>query len=180
MKKVIKAYCEKCDKDIVFATSVEKRAATIRDKKFEYDCIVAKCKECGEEVYPAFIDKTNEIAKYDKYKSIAGLLTSQEIIDLRKKLGLTQVDFAKKLGCGEKTIARYENGSIQDKVIDQSMRKIKTSNYQECYITRIIHIKFENFHNAVKNINTENDSDNENNNFSIENTVCHDRNHCYC
>jgi transcriptional regulator with XRE-family HTH domain len=42
------------------------------------------------------------------------LLLPEEIKAIREKYNLTQTAFAKILGFGEKTIARYENGSIQD------------------------------------------------------------------
>lgn len=38
----------------------------------------------------------------------------EEIKAIREKYALTQTAFAKILGLGEKTIARYETGSLQD------------------------------------------------------------------
>ena len=59
---------------------------------------------------------------YDEYKKRVGLLTSKEIIAIRKKLNLTQEGLARIMGCGLKTITRYENGAIQDKVFDNFIR----------------------------------------------------------
>lgn len=55
---------------------------------------------------------------YDAYKSAAGLLTSEEIVAIRKKHGLFAERFAPLLGFGAKTVMRYENGAIQSKEAD--------------------------------------------------------------
>lgn len=38
----------------------------------------------------------------------------EEIKQIRQQYGITQVDFSRVLGFGDKTIARYENGALQD------------------------------------------------------------------
>lgn len=131
-ERIEKAYCEKCDEDVFFDTHIVKRTAVIRGIRVEYNHTIATCKECKERVYPVSVGKQNDILKYDSYKKMVGLLTSQDIIELRKKLKLSQVDFAKKLGCGEKTIARYENGAIQEKVIDNFIREIRNKETFSC------------------------------------------------
>ena len=123
MKKE-KAYCQCCDKDVDYITKVINDTATIRGVYFTYPYIQARCKKCGEIVFPVSIGKINSIALFDGYKKQVGLLTSQEIIDIRKRLGLTQEQLAKKMGCGLKTITRYENGAIQDRVFDNFLRVI--------------------------------------------------------
>ena len=59
----------------------------------------------GEEIFDPKLEKKNDIALYNKYRKIK---------EIRKKFGVTQTIFAKVLGLGDKTIARYENGSLQD------------------------------------------------------------------
>ena len=65
------------------------------------------------------------IMVYDAYKKDHGLLTTQEIIDIRKKRGWSQEKMAKFLDIGLKDIARYENGAIQTKAIDNMIRLVK-------------------------------------------------------
>lgn len=43
-----------------------------------------------------------------------GLLQPEEIRSIRSMYGMSQETFARVLGMGTKTIARYENGSLQD------------------------------------------------------------------
>ena len=48
----------------------------------------------------------------DKYRGQKGIITTSRIMSLRKQLRLNQRDFARLLGLGEITIARYEAGYI--------------------------------------------------------------------
>lgn len=59
------------------------------------------------------------------YRKMKGLLTSDEIVDIRESYGLSQVDMAKLLGWGEATISRYESKAIQDEVYDIMLRLIR-------------------------------------------------------
>lgn len=120
------AYCEKCD-EIVKDYIVKKVKKTITvggDTTFETDYLEAYCPICGEEVWPFEVEKQNDILVYDNYKRIVGLLTTDEIKAIRKKRGLSQVQLAQLIHCGEKNIARYENGAVQDKVFDILIRLV--------------------------------------------------------
>ena len=96
----------------------------VRDVQVEATIKEAHCKECGELLYVREIEVENDIAVYDAYKKKVGLLTSKEIIAIRKRRGMTQRQLAKFLNIGEKDITRYENGAIQTKSIDGFIRAI--------------------------------------------------------
>ena len=49
----------------------------------------------------------NDIRLKDAYRESEGLLTSEEIIAIREKYGISQSDLCKLLGWGGKTIIRY-------------------------------------------------------------------------
>ena len=68
----------------------------------------------------------NDLRMKDAYRSIVGLLTSQEICQLRAKYGISQSDLCALLGWGGKTIARYENHQVQDKAHDTILRKLSS------------------------------------------------------
>ncbi len=59
------------------------------------------------------------------YRIKRGLLTSDDIVSIRERYGLSQVDLAKLLGWGEATISRYESKAIQDDSYDMMLRLIK-------------------------------------------------------
>ena len=124
MKIEKEAYCQVCDEDVSFVTKEVIKTATIRGETFKYVYIEARCKKCGELVYPPYLGKINEISMFDRYKELNGLLTSKEIIKIREENNLSQRDLAILLCCGEKNITRYENGAIQTRAFDEQIRRL--------------------------------------------------------
>lgn len=64
------------------------------------------------------------------YRTKMGLLTSDEIVALRERYGMSQVDLAKLLGWGEATISRYESKAIQDEAYDTMLRLVRDNPLQ--------------------------------------------------
>ena len=95
--------------------------AQVKDLVLEFNEMY-RLNENGEEIFDRDIWVQNDINLYNIYKKEKGLLTTHEIIDLRKKYDLTQKEFAKVLGLGEVSIARFENGSIQTSAVDTTIR----------------------------------------------------------
>ena len=93
---------------------------------FEVEIKEAYCVYCGNQVFPDKVAKQNDLIIYDEYRRLNGLLTSDEIKAIRRKRGLSQTDLAKLICCGEKNIARYETGTIQDKAFDLLIRLVGT------------------------------------------------------
>lgn len=87
---------------------------TIKDEKVVYLKLAEYCSVYDELTQDEGIIRTNNISFTDAYKKKVGLLTSQEIADIRNKYGISQSDLAKILGWGEKTITRYESYQVQD------------------------------------------------------------------
>ncbi len=66
----------------------------------------------------------NDIKMKDAYRRLEGLLTSEDICNIRGKYGITQSDLCKLLGWGGKTITRYESHQVQDKAHDMILKKL--------------------------------------------------------
>ena len=81
--------------------------------------------ESGEEIYNREIEITNDIELFNLYKTNVGLLSTDEIVEIREEYGLNQKEYATILGLGEVTINRIEKGSIQSKSIDSMMKMSK-------------------------------------------------------
>ena len=64
------------------------------------------------------------MAARNAYRKAHHLLTSTEIIDIRKKYDLSQKELARMLGWGDVTISRYETKYIQDETHDNLLRMI--------------------------------------------------------
>ncbi len=82
------------------------------------------CPVCGLELTDAKLARENQRAIADAYRKRVGLLTSQEIVEGRKRLGLSQKDMAIKLGIGEASVKRWELGAIQTRAMDRLMRQL--------------------------------------------------------
>lgn len=68
--------------------------------------------------------RENDIAMKDAYRKSNKLLTSQEIVGIREKYSISQMDFCILLGWGGKTITRYETHQVQDKAHDTILKKM--------------------------------------------------------
>lgn len=81
------------------------------------------CRQCGDEVIFSEQIKRNDCILRDAWRKIDGLLTAQEIVALRNKLGLTQQDAAKVFGGGVNGFSKYERSEvIQSVAMDKLMR----------------------------------------------------------
>ncbi|MPM22855.1 hypothetical protein SDC9_69314 [bioreactor metagenome] len=108
------SYCERCNK-LVDTTKQNKQIThNVKGVEITINADVCVCKECGEEVGDEDTDTAILREIYTEYRKLKGLLNPTDIKRIREQYGVSQVVFAKILGLGEKTIARYENGSIQD------------------------------------------------------------------
>lgn len=62
----------------------------------------------------------------DQYKRDNGLLSGDEVRELRQSLGLSQAKFEKLIGAGPKTVVRWERGSVfQNRTADTLMRVVR-------------------------------------------------------
>lgn len=87
---------------------------------------VHECDICGEELVEAADSKRFEKVLTDFRRSVDGLLTSDEIKEIRKSFGYTQKSFAKFLEVGEKNFARYERGAAaQSRSMDHLLRILR-------------------------------------------------------
>ena len=115
-------WCVRCDTIGEFETTTEIRKAVVKGVNVEFEAIKAYCPKCGEPLFLYEAERVNQICCFDEYKRKKGLLTSEEIIEIRRKYGLSQSELAKKIMVGAKNIARYEAGKIQDRSIDLLIR----------------------------------------------------------
>ena len=111
----MRKYCEKCGKEFETRIITKRESYDVCGETIEVDAQVLVCTECGEEFYSEELDNTTLVQAYNEYRRRHKLLLPEEIKKIREQYGLSQRSFAKLLNWGDKTICRYENGSIQDK-----------------------------------------------------------------
>lgn len=97
-----------------------------KNVEVEFESIYEYCEETDEYLEPEELISKNDISFKNAYRAKVGLLTSDEIIAIRKKYGISQSDLSLLLGWGEKTIARYEGHQVQDAAHDSILRKIES------------------------------------------------------
>lgn len=107
-------YCPCCKKEV--GTDIRKvvESYTVKGQEITVESKVRFCKGCGSQILDETLDRENIEKVYSQYRQKNGLLSPAKIKEIRLKYGATQVTFAKILGLGDKTIARYENGSLQE------------------------------------------------------------------
>lgn len=110
----MKKFCMKCGREVEVTLKSKKEDIEVKDTIITIDSNVYYCNECGTELWDDIIDDENLLKAFNKYREIKGLLFPDQIKEIRNKYGLSQRSFAKVLGLGEKTITRYESGSLQD------------------------------------------------------------------
>ena len=125
--------CPVCDR--IHEVEERKRTAvlTIKGEEVTYEERFYFCTNASDEENEFEIGAmTNEnlLNARNAYRVKHGLLTSDEIIEIREGYGLSQVDLARLLGWGEATISRYESKAIQDEAYDTMLRLIKDNPLQ--------------------------------------------------
>lgn len=84
-----------------------------------------RCADCGEVFYTAEQADAAQRALAVRLREEDGLLTPEQIRAVREKYGLSQAQFEKLLSVGDKTVVRWERGTVfQNKATDQLIRTI--------------------------------------------------------
>lgn len=108
---------------------------TFRGVDIEYRVAAFVCPECGLEA--GTVQSAGEVQRAiaDAYRAKVGLLTGEEIKNLRKAWGLTQQDLADALKIGIASIKRWETGTIQSKSMDHALRTLLQNDCCEDHYT---------------------------------------------
>jgi putative zinc finger/helix-turn-helix YgiT family protein len=78
----------------------------------EPDFDYRRCTECGEEIYPSRGLEVLEAKEATIARAELGLLSPEQIRDIRLRLGLTQGDLERALGVSRGTVGRWERGPV--------------------------------------------------------------------
>ena len=98
-------------------------SGVVRSQPYEVEMLGLKCPNCGHSTVDA--KGMTEFSRLlsDQYRSAHGLLTSDEIVALRRQFKESQEAFADRVGVGVASIKRWELGKIQDKHCDDQIRE---------------------------------------------------------
>ena len=111
----MKRFCDECGKEVETRIVNKKEKYTIYGDDIFIDTQVLICTQCGQNLYDRELDSNTLTKAYKVYRKKHKLLSPNEIKAIREQYELSQREFSKVLSWGDKTIYRYENGSLQDK-----------------------------------------------------------------
>lgn len=131
----MKKYCEECGRDVETKIITKKETYNVCGEQIEVDANILICTDCGEELFCEELDNATLVNAYNEYRKRHKLLLPEEIKRIREQYGLSQRSFAKLLNWGDKTICRYENGSIQDKAHNSLLLFLREPENMRTYLT---------------------------------------------
>lgn len=134
-----KVLCSECMQLTDYELMPKRETFEIRGEQVTVDTQVAICRACGEEIGIAEVDDVTFSAAYNVYRARHDLLQPEQIRAIRSKYGLGQKAFARLLGWGEVTLARYESGSLQSLSHDQSLRLAEDPSHVRQLLARNAH-----------------------------------------
>lgn len=86
---------------------------------------VAVCRVCANDISMPELDDAALQDAFSVYRARHDLLQPDRIRSIRSKYGLGQKAFARLLGWGDVTLARYESGSLQSESHDSTLRLVE-------------------------------------------------------
>lgn len=107
-------YCPNCDSEVRSSVRVVSEVYPVKGEDITIEAHVRFCDCCGTDLWDERLDSRNLAEAFAEYRRRHKLLQPEDIRATREKYGLSQTAFARVLGLGDKTITRYENGSIPD------------------------------------------------------------------
>lgn len=128
-------YCEECGREVETKVVTKKEKYEVCGETVDVEAQVLICAECGEELYCEEFDNATLTNAYNEYRRRHKLLLPEEIKKIREQYGLSQRSFARLLNWGDKTICRYENGSIQDKAHNSLLLFLREPENMRAYLT---------------------------------------------
>ena len=131
----MRKFCDKCGKEVGTKVITGKECYEVCGEPVEVDARVLVCEECGEEFFSEELDNATLVQAYNEYRRKHKLLLPEEIKKIREQYGLSQRSFAKLLNWGDKTICRYENGSLQDKAHNSLLLFLREPENMRTYLT---------------------------------------------
>lgn len=131
----MKKYCEACGREVETEIVTKRELHKVYGETIEVETQILTCAVCGEELFCEELDEATLLKVYNEYRRRHKLLLPEQIKAIREQYGLSQRSFAKLLNWGDKTIFRYENGAIQDKVHNSLLLFLRDPANMKFYLT---------------------------------------------
>lgn len=104
----------------------EPHTRRIGDREVTFQDRFYRCSHCDEPFYIGGMMDDSLRRATAVIRAEDGLLAPDEIVELRKKYGLTQAQLERLIGAGQKTVVRWERGTVaQNKTADTLLRVLR-------------------------------------------------------
>lgn len=113
--------CFQCKRGKMVSQVTEMKAH-IRGEEVAVSTEALVCRRCGLQVLTDEQSKAYTIASADAYRRKHNLLTTKELKEARKRLGMSFREFAEYLKVSEASPKRWEAGLVQDEAMDELIR----------------------------------------------------------
>jgi putative zinc finger/helix-turn-helix YgiT family protein len=113
--------CFQCEKGKM-ATKLADMTAHVRGEEIPVRTEAMVCNRCGFQVLTDEQSDAYAIASADAYRGKHHLLTTKDLKEIRRNLGMSFRVFAKYLKVSEASPKRWEAGLVQDEAMDQLIR----------------------------------------------------------
>ena len=121
----MKKFCPVCGKEQETEVIEKEEVSNVRGDEIKALARIRVCSVCGEELFDEELEEENIQRVYDIYRKKHGILSPEEIKNIRESYGLSQKAFAKLLGIGEASIARYETGALPEKSLNNMIMLLR-------------------------------------------------------
>ena len=121
----MKRFCPVCNIEQETYVIEKEEISNVRGDEIKVLARIRVCSVCGEELFDEELEEENIQRVYDIYRKKHGILSPEEIKNIRESYGLSQRAFAKLLGIGEASIARYETGALPEKSLSNMILLLK-------------------------------------------------------
>jgi putative zinc finger/helix-turn-helix YgiT family protein len=96
--------------------------AEVRGERLEVQVLAAQCSHCGRVVLNSKGRRVYNRTAADAYRRAHHLLTTHELVEMRRNLGMTWKQFAEFVKVGLATLKRWMGGEIQTPSLDMLVR----------------------------------------------------------
>lgn len=104
----------------------ERREANWGARRVMVDDEFYRCEKCGEEFYRFDMAEEHSRRRAAAFRAEDGLLQPEEVRAIRTSYGLTQAGLEALIGSGEKTVVRWEKGTVaQNATADTLLRVLR-------------------------------------------------------
>lgn len=154
MSDMTKTLCPECGtKGSVEEVSAQEEVV-VRGESISVEARYWHCTSCKVE-FENLENPDSLDSAYREYRKRHNMLQPEEIRELRKRYDLTQAELARLLGFGSVTVARYENGALQDEAHDNALKLLNDPKiFHKLLNERPQAVTVEKFEKLVNKLNT--------------------------